>query len=112
MIAKTPKPPYYAVIFVSKRTEVDKGYGRMADHMVELAEQQAGYLGIESFRNADGYGVTISYWDSLEAIKTWKANLEHQQAQKYGKAWWYSEYQLRVAKVEYDYGFDLNGQEG
>ncbi|PUB10046.1 hypothetical protein C8K15_12270 [Paenisporosarcina sp. OV554] len=34
--AKTPEPPYYAVIFSSQRTEVDRGYGIMADKMVSV----------------------------------------------------------------------------
>ena len=72
MIATTPTPPYYAVIFTNLRTEIDEGYGEMAEEMVRLAELQPGYLGHESVRN--GLGITISYWQSLEAIKNWKAH--------------------------------------
>jgi heme-degrading monooxygenase HmoA len=102
LIASTPKPPYYAVIFTSLRTEGDNGYGEMADRMNELAAQQPGFLGIESVR--DGLGITVSYWDSLEAIKHWKANLEHQEAQKSGRERWYSTFRIRIAKVEREYG--------
>lgn len=101
-IASTPKPPYYAVIFTSLRTEGDNGYGEMAARMNELAAQQPGFLGIESVR--DGLGITVSYWDSLEAIKNWKANLEHQEAQKSGRERWYSAFKVRIAKVEREYG--------
>lgn len=101
MIAKTPEPPYYAVIFTSLRTEGDHGYGVMADLMVKLAAEQPGYLGIESAR-AD-IGVTVSYWESLEAIKAWKENLQHAVAQQRGKDTWYSEYCTRICKVERDY---------
>ena len=79
--ARTPEPPYYAVIFTSTRTAVDEGYGAMADRMVELASQQPGFLGVESTRGADGLGITVSYWSSLEAIAAWKANAEHRVAQ-------------------------------
>ena len=103
LIASTPKPPYYAVIFTSLRTDAEAGYGEMADRMVELAAQQPGFLGIESVR--DGLGITVSYWDSLEAIKHWKANLEHREAQKSGRELWYSSFSVRVAKVEREYGF-------
>ena len=51
MIANTPKPPYYAVIFTTLRTEVDEGYNETAERMEELAKLQDGYLGIESARN-------------------------------------------------------------
>lgn len=102
MIALTPQPPYYAVIFTSLRTEGDNGYGNMADAMVSLAEEQPGYLGIESAR--DGLGITVSYWATLEDIKNWKANAQHQLAQKLGKEMWYTEFKTRICKVERDYG--------
>lgn len=102
MIAQTPEPPYYAVIFTSVRTEVDEGYAQMASKMLQLAAEQPGFLGLESAR--DGLGITVSYWDSLEAIKNWKANLEHQQAQKLGHQKWYSNFKTRISKVERDYG--------
>ena len=104
MIAITPKPPYYAVIFTTLRTSVDEGYTDMADKMEELAKLQEGYLGIESAR--DGLGITVSYWDSLEAIKNWKNNVEHTVAREKGRALWYQQYQLRICKVEHDYGFE------
>lgn len=104
-IAQTPKAPYYAVIFTSLRTDADAGYAETADRMVELAEQQPGYLGMETVRN--GLGITISYWESLEAIRNWKQNLEHLEAQEKGRSTWYSAYKTRVCKVEYDYGMNL-----
>ncbi|MEN9842411.1 MAG: hypothetical protein RLZZ612_240 [Pseudomonadota bacterium] len=102
--ARTPAPPYYTVIFSSQRTVGDEGYGAMAERMVELATQQPGFLGAESARGGDGFGITVSYWDSLEAIAAWKAHWEHQVAQAKGQAQWYAHYELRVAKVERAYG--------
>lgn len=103
-IAKTPEPPYYAVIFSSLRTEGDNGYGEMAARMMELASQQPGYLGVESAR--DGLGITVSYWRSLEEIAAWKRVVDHLEAQRRGRADWYSAYCTRIAKVERDYGFE------
>jgi len=100
LLAKTPEPPYYAVIFTSKRTEGDRGYGHMADRMVDLSAKQPGFLGVESVRGADGFGITVSYWSSEEAIVAWKALAEHKPAQEVGQRVWYADYQLRVAKVE------------
>jgi heme-degrading monooxygenase HmoA len=102
IIAATPKPPYYAVIFTSHRTDGDNGYGEMATKMVDLAAQQPGYLGIESAR--EDLGITVSYWSDLESIKSWKANVEHRQAQKSGHEKWYSSFKVRISKVERDYG--------
>lgn len=105
-IAKTPQPPYYAVIFCSKRTEGDRGYGKMAEKMVELASQQKGFLGVESARD-EGLGITVSYWDSLDAIKSWKEHSVHQVAQDRGKNEWYKNLALRVCKVERDNFYEM-----
>jgi heme-degrading monooxygenase HmoA len=102
LIANTPKPPYYAVIFTSHRTEGDKGYGQMADRMVELASTQPGFLGKESAQ--DDVGITVSYWSDLDSIKQWKANAEHREAQRLGHEVWYSSFKTRISKVERDYG--------
>ena len=101
--ARTPEPPYYAVIFTSTRTRVDEGYGEVADRMVELASRQPGFLGVESTRGADGLGVTVSYWSSLEAIAAWKANAEHRDAQASGHRKWYEHFETRVARIERAY---------
>ncbi|GAB3554711.1 antibiotic biosynthesis monooxygenase family protein [Spirosoma fluminis] len=105
MIAETPEPPYYAVIFTSVRTSADEGYGDTAVRMVELAQEQPGFLGVESARNE--LGITVSYWDSLEAIRTWKRHAEHQLAQERGRKMWYEAYKTRICKVERDYGFEV-----
>jgi heme-degrading monooxygenase HmoA len=103
--ATLPEPPYYAVIFSSLRTQTGADeYAHMAERMVELAQQQPGYLGAESTRGADGFGITVSYWASLEAIAHWRADAEHRVAQEIGKAQWYEHYELRVALVEKAYG--------
>lgn len=105
MIAKTPKPPYYSVIFSSELTDGDKGYSEMATEMLELAGKQSGFLGAESAR--EELGITVSYWKSLEAIKLWKMNMEHLEAQRKGIKDWYKCYKVRIAKVERDYDFGL-----
>jgi heme-degrading monooxygenase HmoA len=102
-IASTPKPPYYAVIFTSIRTEGENGYGEMAMRMVELAQQQPGFLGVESAR--EEVGITVSYWADLASIKRWKTNAEHLAAQKMGRDSWYASFKVRISKVERDYGF-------
>jgi heme-degrading monooxygenase HmoA len=101
--ARTPDPPYYAVIFTSTRTNVDDGYGAMADAMEALAAQQPGFLGIESSRDAAGFGITVSYWASEEAIAAWKANAQHRVAQSSGQQKWYQHFETRVARVERAY---------
>ena len=102
LIADTPVPPYYAVIFSSHRNQELEGYAETAARMIELAAQQPGFLGIESVR--EDLGITVSYWSDLESIKRWKAQAEHRVAQKMGMDKWYSSYKTRIALVQRDYG--------
>jgi heme-degrading monooxygenase HmoA len=107
--AATPQPPYYAVIFSSRRTGDDHdGYEAMAAAMIELALKQPGCLGAESARDPEGFGITVSYFTDEASIAAWKRNAEHMVAQRLGRERWYSHYTLRVARVERDY----SGPEG
>ena len=103
MFARTPQPPYYAVIFTNQRTEGDDGYAETAERMVALARQQPGFLGVESVRSADGAGITVSYWSSEEAIAGWRQHAEHSLAREQGRKSWYAQFNVRVAKVERAY---------
>jgi heme-degrading monooxygenase HmoA len=98
--AKTPEPPYYAVIFTAQRTEGDRGYEAMASAMFELALKQPGCLGAETARGSNGLGITVAYFTDETAIRAWKQHSQHLGAQRLGKERWYSHYELRVAKVE------------
>jgi heme-degrading monooxygenase HmoA len=106
-LARTPEPPYWAVIFTSLRTPVDEaGYAQTADEMETLAAQVPGYLGIESARGADGLGITVSYWATEEAIAVWRRQGDHLAAQRAGRDRWYRAYELRVAWVQRAHGFN------
>lgn len=104
MIADTPNPPYYAVIFTSSRTAGDNGYQEMAELMVRLASEQDGFLGIESAR--EQIGITVSYWRDLSSIQKWRAHVQHTVARNKGRSDWYSAFKTRIAVVERDYGFE------
>lgn len=103
MIVSDLQPPYYAVIFTTVLSQNLKGYHEMSHRMEELAKQQQGYLGIEHARLE--LGITVSYWKDLDCILKWKNNVEHTEARKMGKEKWYEQYQLRICKVEREYGF-------
>ena len=103
-LARTPEPPYWVVMFTSQRTpRDDEGYGRMAEAMATLAAKQPGYLGLESTRDAEGVGITLSYWASEQAIHDWKRVAAHAEAQRLGHERWYEDFALRVARVERAY---------
>ncbi|MCH2194157.1 antibiotic biosynthesis monooxygenase [Kordia sp.] len=95
--------PYYAVIFTSTQTENLEGYAEMSAHVENLAKQQPGFIGIDSARNA--IGITISYWESLEAIQQWKQHTDHLVAQRKGIKDWYAYYNVKICKVEREYSF-------
>ena len=96
--------PYVAVIFTSVRTPGDSGYGDTAQRMEELAARQPGYLGIEAARDADGFGITVSYWVDEQSARAWKDVAEHAEAQRRGRDEWYESYTVRVATVTREYG--------
>lgn len=103
---KPLQPPYYAVIFTSLKSANNEGYEEWDNQMFELVRQEPGYLGHESYRNADGKGVTISYWKDLESLEHWRNNQLHRKAQELGREKWYEQYRIRVCKVERDYAFN------
>lgn len=90
------------------QTTGDDDYEATAQRMIELAGEMNGYLGIESARGADGFGITVSYWRDESSIAAWRIYAEHVVAQERGKREWYQHYELRIARVERSY----NGPEG
>ncbi len=104
---KAPLAPYYAVIFSSTLADDAEGYGEMAARMVELSREQEGFIDVESAsRTTEGFGITVSYWRDLESIRRWKSVSEHAAAQRMGRDAFYTNYRLRIARVEREYGFD------
>lgn len=102
--AATPEPPYWAVIFTGRRLPAEpEAYAAMAARMESLALAQPGCLGAESARSPDGFGITVSYWASEEAMRAWKAVAAHVAAQRAGRERWYADYTTRIARVERDY---------
>ena len=93
----------YAVIFTAKLRDDALEYGVVAEQMEAKMRTYDGFFSFESVRGADGFGITVCIWESLEALQAWKKDSEHQEAQRRGKAEWYEYYKVRVAKIEYEY---------
>ena len=112
--ARTPPPPYYAVVFTSLRKGNDhEGYAAAAERMLELASEVPGYLGVDSARDPDGFGITVSYWENEQAIQAWKQQTEHAAIRERGRWYWYEHFEVRVSKVERAYGSrPAGGDEG
>lgn len=103
MLANTPDPPYFAVIFTSIASKMQEGYHDTVVRMHKLAEQYPGFIGMESA--GESFEITVSYWRDEESILLWKQDSFHQAAQEMGKTKWYNAYHVRVAKVERAYSF-------
>ena len=97
------KKPQYVVIFYSRQSTDNDDYGTEADKIAERVSSSPGFIRMESVHDAQRNGITVCYWESLEAINNWKQDREHQQAQQMGKERWYEQYSITVAKVEYEY---------
>ena len=102
--AQTPKPPYYAVIFSSRRNgHGEADYNAAGERMFELVQQQPGFLGVESTRDEHGFGITVAYFDNEENIRLWRNHVEHAATRERGKREWYEHFEVRVARVERAY---------
>ena len=102
----SPRPPYTAVIFSSQRcaSTSGDGYEEASQQMGEMAQQQPGFLGVESARDPEGFGITVSYWETPGHARAWKQVTEHREVQRHGARNWYANYTVRVATVEREYG--------
>ena len=104
-----PLPPgAVAVIFSSRRNGVDPaGYDAAAAAMDRLAAAQPGYLGIESARDADGFGITVSYWADEARARAWRDQPDHAAIRDSGRATWYDSYHTVVTQVTRAYRWQL-----
>lgn len=105
--AATPPPPYYVVIFSSLRREADDGYAETAQQLFDEVKKVEGFLGVETARAANGFGITTAYFADEAAIARWREDARHKLAQEHGKSRWYAHYSVRVARVERAYGGPL-----
>ncbi|RPI65075.1 MAG: antibiotic biosynthesis monooxygenase [Ignavibacteriae bacterium] len=52
-----------------------------------------------------GQEISLSYWDSEEDIRAWKAQSDHVIAQQLGRKDWYTSYEVQVAEIKRSYSF-------
>ncbi len=95
----------WTVSFANGRPSGDSGssndgYAEMGDEMNTLAAQQPGFIGVDSVRDSDGVGITVSRWSSIAAMVSWRRVVSHQEAQASGRERWYSWYRFYVARVD------------
>lgn len=88
----------YAVIFTAEIRELDEDYQTMATRMRELAQSKYGCVGFTALTQGNTE-VALSYWETLDQIRSWKQDPEHGLAQELGREKWYSSYHVQVIQV-------------
>ncbi|PKH26663.1 antibiotic biosynthesis monooxygenase [Enterobacterales bacterium CwR94] len=109
--AKTPAPPYYAVMFTIQTSGKETDALAKADaRMMELASSTPGYLGAEGLEDEKGFIILMSYWKDLDAIRAFRNNEEHKIIQQLGKETWFQKHTIRIAQVIREYGDEMPSQ--
>lgn len=108
-----PRPPYHIAIFRYRRNGEDAaGYDDARRDMFDMARLHPGFLGMESIGDANGDGVTLSYWTDEASIRAWRAHDGHGVIREKERRDWYDHYVLQVARVERAYGWSQDADDG
>lgn len=79
------------VIFRSRlRADPSPGYAETAARMLALARAMPGFVSYRHYEAEDGERVTIAEFASEDALRAWRDHPEHREAQRRGRADWYS----------------------
>ena len=100
----------YAVIFRSKRQDANHELYYQHDEKLETKiKSLPGYINHFGIRHPETReGVTVAYFDSLEAIDNWRKDAEHKDAKKLAKSDFYENYSVEITEVIDQYGWDGN----
>ena len=98
----------YAVIFTSLKSDNTAGYAEMNAEVYREVTAIDGFMFEESCRQADGSGISVSYWRDLDAIDRWRNNALHCVAKQHGRESWFDSYSIRICKVESEKEFNRN----
>jgi heme-degrading monooxygenase HmoA len=98
----------YAVIFKSKRQDANgELYYEHNDKLDEKIRSLAGYVKHSGMRHPETReGMTVAYFDSLEAIDQWRKDAEHMDAKKLAKSHFYENYSVEITEVIDSYGWN------
>lgn len=96
---KNISAPFYAVIFISAKSDSLNGFEEMDKITLELASAIDGFIGYETVGNSIE-NIFISYWKNKECIDEWRKHSTHLIAKKMGKEMWYKRYVSQICLVE------------
>lgn len=87
------------------RPEHQREYSEWASRMHDLAIKMPGFISIKTFSAEDGERVSIVEFESEEAMRNWREQPDHRNAQELGRKLFYSEYRIQVCLPVRDYSF-------
>lgn len=94
----------YSSTFIFAKKQFDDAFHRLDQIIADMAREIPGYLGEETWENAEtGLVSNVYYWDSLEALQQLVTHPRHQEAKaKQGN--WLAGYQVVISEVLRSYG--------
>ena len=115
MFAKAEKKDFcmYLVLFeVFPHNDQKDRYFELAAQLRETLHQQPGFVHVERFQSLvdEGKILSISCWETQDAILNWRQHAKHMVVQAEGKERVFASYRLRVAEVTRDYNFSSTGE--
>jgi heme-degrading monooxygenase HmoA len=94
----------YSSTFIFAKKQYDEEFHRLDEAIAAAAKALPGYLGEESWENAQtGLISNVYYWDTLDALKALMQHPTHLQA-KAAQAKWLAGYQVIISQVMRSYG--------
>lgn len=87
-------------------------YFDLAGQLRAELEDVDGFISIERFESLTEPGkvLSLSFWRDEDAVRTWRTNAAHRDAQRAGITEVFAHYRLRVAGVSRDYGMSDRAQ--
>jgi heme-degrading monooxygenase HmoA len=98
-----------AVIFeVWTKPDRRQDYLAIAASLRPELETIDGFIAIERFASLadEGKILSLSFWRDEEAVRRWRENVHHREAQQAGRDLIFRDYRLRVVSVLRDYGMN------
>ena len=94
----------YSVAFTFEAGTYDARFHELNARIDAAARATPGYLGVESWRSADGARANATYyWQSLEALRAFSDHPDHLAAKRDYRRW-YRGYHIVIAKIVRSYG--------
>src|SRR6058998_4318214 len=85
-----------------------EAYRKTSRRMHELVEQIPGFISIKAYTAEDGEEIDLVRFANEEALRTWKEQPDHLEAQSRGREEFYDRYSVQACKVVRDYEFRID----